>query len=192
MEGNVLSLDDKRQEIKHNKEQERKVIEDCQALYDWAVEDGMGCGDAYEFVKEQKKEIEEYWSLYYWDSMGGNVQKSIEVGLLKEYGDWDNLTKAAKSKLLFDLGVDTWKYKTMVMKRLVNVKGKQKLREVVVGMERLDKDWVNARHDDGTPHASYEAREQSNIHRYGCSIRELCNNNRHLCVGEGLKGKEAP
>lgn len=180
-----MSFENKKQEII---EQKQKVLEECKALYDWAKEQKMSDGDAYEFVLGQMEEIEKYWSLYCWGGMNGHIQKAIPLDTLETHSNWSDMTQAERDTLLFNLGMDTPECSTMTMTRLVGIKGKKVLKEVVVGMERVDEGWVEMRHSDGSFYCSDEARDRYSAVRYGCSLRELCNNNISLCTGSELSG----
>ena len=165
LENNILSFEKKQQEVRDEQARKTKVINDCAALMAWCEKEGMPVEEAFPLVDELKKGIDTYYS--YWDNIQG-IQKSLTVEWLEKYTKWASMGRDERSDLLWGIGFDTKKFATGQMKRLVMHNKKEALTEVVYGMERGDKEWLNLRHDETYEHyASFEARTQATHHRYG-------------------------
>ena len=181
MEGNILSFEKKFNEVMEDKKLDGIMLQQCNDLYEWALGEGLSESAAKQFVKDRQPELKKYLNLYCWGSLRGYVQKIIRVDFLLKYTGWSTMDDTQKRDLLWSLGMNTKGFKTLETSILVSELGKRSFKEVVIGLERMDKEWTSMRYDDGSLVCSEEVRDMVNAKRYGgISVKELCNNKKPL------------
>lgn len=91
-----------------------------------------------------------------------SVLREIEVSIFEKYcGKLSELTEGEIHTHLHNLGFDIKTSPYYVFTRVKKVAGTIGIdvKRVILGQERLDKEWINKRDSDGSLFSSYEARE---------------------------------
>ena len=127
----------------------------------------MEAGEAFKLTDELYQEMYDYWIKMEHKNIDTQVQKFLDIEWLREYGNWDNLNKEGQYDLLWGLGFNTKFVHPKTMKRLVKAGKKTELKEVVYGVERLDKEWIGMKDENYIHYASDDARDIVHRCRYG-------------------------
>ena len=162
----VVSFEEKKEEIQSRRQH---LDVECRAAMEWFKEQGYTIGEAYQKCQEYLKRLEAYWRLIPDGEERANmqVQKVVGIDVLEKHTEWNKLNERERNRLLWDLGFNTRDFHTGCMERIIRDGSKLIMKEVVFGMERLDKEWLNKRDDNYEHYASFEAMEQGSWRRYG-------------------------
>lgn len=165
MGDNIVSLEDKRKEYQSR---ESYIKKECADAYGWFLDQGKTPHEAFKEAESYKERLDHYWKLIPSGRAGAGmqIQKVISVELLEQHTDWLERDESGRGRLLWDLGINSRDWHTGRMERLVRDGPKLVMRDVVFGMERLDKEWLGKRDADYSHYASLEARAQGDYKRY--------------------------
>lgn len=134
-----------------------KLKTEYEDLYSWFIEEGLDKGEALSRIKDSERMEEYYWKFV--EAM--NLQISYKVEDLDYYG-WKDLSIFGRNELLWDLGVDIKNFNYYSGERRIMEGTSLKMKEVIWGNERLDKEWCTKKRWDlhnFTYYASDEARD---------------------------------
>ena len=127
--------------------------EDKLEFFDHLVGHGVGAKEAIdltEYKMSVSDEVDEFVKMI-------PIDKSVSLDFLKENANWDNISAKEQDKILWDMGFNTKRYKYVIDVSCMREGGKVKCGKVLLGAERLDKQWltqvINGHHT-----ASIEAR----------------------------------
>ena len=130
-------------------------------LYLWFLDEGLDKGDALGKIRDVNRLEEYYWKF----TEGINLQISYNTNDLKDYG-WGEMGKYERENLLWNLGVDVRNFNYYTEERRVMEGTSLKMKEVVWGNERLDKEWCTKKKWDFCNFTYYASDEARSIYRW--------------------------